>query len=86
MAGVCAAFAAAYETTTDQIVAAYDRMSVNLPTSSGNEATLRVAERAYEHGKLNAMELHTHWNQVGSGDRTSKHAKTMMNRDAPFQR
>ena len=66
--GVCGAFAAAYECTTEDIVAAYDRMSVNLPTSSGNEAALRVASRSFEHGKLNAQELHTHFNQDGYGD------------------
>ena len=55
----------AFETAYGEpAVAAYDRPSVNLPTSSGNEASLRVAERSFEHGKLNAMELHTHFNQV----------------------
>lgn len=66
--GVCGAFAAAYECSTEDIVASYDRMSVNLPTSSGNEAALRVASRKFEHGKLNAQELHTHFNQDGYGD------------------
>lgn len=66
--GVCGAFAAAYECSTEDIVASYDRMSVNLPTSSGNEAALRVASRSFEHGKLNAQELHTHFNQDGYGD------------------
>jgi len=66
--GVCGAFAAAYECSTDDIVASYDRMSVNLPTSSGNETTLRVAGRTFEHGKLNAQELHTHFNQDGYGE------------------
>ena len=55
------------ETTTDGIVASYDRMSVNLPTSTGNEASLRIAERGFGHGKLNAQGLHTHFNQDGYG-------------------
>ena len=43
----------AFETAYGEpAVAAYDRPSVNLPTSSGNEASLRVAERSFEHGKL----------------------------------
>ena len=55
----------AFETAYGEpAVAAYDRPSLNLPTSSGNEASLRVAERSFEHGKLNAMELHTHFNPV----------------------
>ena len=37
---------------------------MNLPTSSGNEAALRVAEQWYPHGKLQAGGLHTHFNQV----------------------
>ena len=40
-------------------------MSVNLPTSTGNPAAARVAENSFDHGKLNAMGLHTHWNQDG---------------------
>ena len=59
--GVLGGFAAAYG--TDEIVSAYDRMSVNLPTSTGNPASLRIAENSFDHGKLNAMGLHTHWNQ-----------------------
>jgi hypothetical protein len=66
--GVCGAFAAAYECSTEDVVASYDRMSVNLPTSSGNEAALRIASRKFDHGKLNAQELHTHFNQDGYGD------------------
>ena len=41
-----------------------DRMMINLPTSTQNEATLAMAERNYRHGKLNAQGLHTHYNQV----------------------
>ena len=63
--GVVRAFEAAYG---EPAVAAYDRMSVNLPVTSGNPAALRVAETRYSHGKLNAMGLHTHYNQDGYGD------------------
>lgn len=63
--GVVRAFEAAYG---EPAVAAYDRMSVNLPVTSGNPAALRVAETGYSHGKLNAMGLHTHYNQDGYGD------------------
>ena len=43
-------------------MADFDRMSINLPTSSGNEAALRVAGQSYPHGKLGvAQEMHTHW-------------------------
>ena len=59
--GVVRAFEAAYG---EPAVCAYDRPSVNLPTSSGNEAALRVAEQWYPHGKLHAGGLHTHFNQV----------------------
>ena len=45
-----------------------DRMMINLPTSTQNEATLAMAERNYRHGKLNAQGLHTHYNQDGYGD------------------
>jgi hypothetical protein len=42
--GVIDAFHAAYGTQDDsELVAAYDRMSVNLPVYSGNPAALRVA-------------------------------------------
>ena len=63
--GVVRAFEAAYG---EPAVAAYDRMSVNLPTSSGNPAALRVAKNTFAHGKLNANGLHTHYNQDGYGD------------------
>jgi hypothetical protein len=63
--GVVRAFEVAYG---EPAVAAYDRMSVNLPTSSGNPAALRVASQTFAHGKLNANGLHTHYNQDGFGD------------------
>ena len=59
-------FAAAYGDS--EVLAAYDRMMINLPTSTGNEHTLRTAETQYEHGKLNAAGLHRHWNQDGYED------------------
>jgi ectoine hydroxylase-related dioxygenase (phytanoyl-CoA dioxygenase family) len=49
-------------------LAAYDRMMINLPTSTGNEHTLRTAATSFQHGKLNAAGLHTHYNQDGYGD------------------
>ena len=64
--GVVGGFQAAYG--TQEVVAAYDRMMINLPTSTGNEASLAQASRQYTHGKLNAQGLHTHWNQDGYGD------------------
>jgi hypothetical protein len=63
--GVVRAFEAAYG---EPAVAAYDRMSVNLPTSSGNPAPLRIAATTFKHGKLAANSLHTHFNQDGYGD------------------
>jgi hypothetical protein len=64
--GIVGGFAAAYGDS--EVLAAYDRMMINLPTSTGNEHTLRTAETRYEHGKLNAAGLHTHWNQDGYED------------------
>lgn len=64
--GVVAGFRAAYD--GEPIVSAYDRMSINLPTSTGNAASLRVAGVQHEHGKLNASGLHTHFNQDGHGE------------------
>ena len=43
-------------------------MVVNLPTSTGNESALQVAQTDYAHGKLNAAGLHTHYDQDGFGD------------------
>jgi hypothetical protein len=62
--GVMGAFHAAYGTPEDptpSLVAMYDRMSVNLPTSSGNPETLRVAAESTQHGKFGvAQQMHTH--------------------------
>jgi hypothetical protein len=63
--GVIQAFHAAYGTQQDaELVAAYDRMSVNLPLSSGNPATLRMAAATSQHGKFGvAQRMHTHLGQ-----------------------
>ena len=63
--GVINAFHAAYGTQHDsELVAAYDRMSVNLPISSGNPAALRIAAATSEHGKFGvAQRMHTHIGQ-----------------------
>jgi hypothetical protein len=63
--GVIQAFHAAYGTHDDsELVAAYDRMAVNLPISSGNPAALRVAATASQHGKFGvAQRMHTHVGQ-----------------------
>jgi hypothetical protein len=63
--GVIKAFHAAYGTHEDsELVAAYDRKSVNLPVSSGNPAALRVAAATSQHGKFGvAQRMHTHVGQ-----------------------
>lgn len=63
--GVISAFHAAYGTHDDsELVAAYDRMSINLPVSSGNPAALRVAAATSQHGKFGvAQRMHTHMGQ-----------------------
>ena len=63
--GVINAFHAAYGTRDDaELVAAYDRMSVNLPVSSGNPGALRVAAATSQHGKFGvAQRMHTHVGQ-----------------------
>jgi hypothetical protein len=63
--GVKSAFHAAYGTHDDsELVANYDRMSVNLPVSSGNPAALRVAQATSQHGKFGvAQRMHTHVGQ-----------------------
>lgn len=63
--GVINAFHAAYGTHDDtELVAAYDRMSVNLPIASGNPAALRVAAATSQHGKFGvAQRMHTHLGQ-----------------------
>jgi hypothetical protein len=58
--GVNSGFRAAYR--EDDLTAAYDRMSVNLPTATGNKTVLQKAATSYEHGKLDMMDLHTHAN------------------------
>jgi hypothetical protein len=46
---------------TKELVANYDRMSVNLPTSSGNPEALRVAATTTQYGKFGvAQQMHTH--------------------------
>jgi hypothetical protein len=68
--GVINAFHAAYGTHDDrELVAAYDRMSVNLPVSSGNPAALRVAAATSQHGKFGvAQRMHTHVGQFYGPD------------------
>jgi hypothetical protein len=63
--GVINAFHAAYGTQHgSELVAAFDRMSVNLPVSSGNPAALRVAAATSQHGKFGvAQRMHTHVGQ-----------------------
>jgi len=63
--GVIGAFHAAYGTQHDgELVAAYDRMSVNLPVSSANPAALRMAAASSHHGKFGvAQRMHTHQGQ-----------------------
>ena len=73
--GVLAGFAAAYQVPENQLVADFDRMSINLPTSSGNEAALRVSDRRYPHGKLGvAQEMNTHWTDYYGPDHTNYYA------------
>lgn len=59
------AFAAVYG--TDEIVAAYDAMSINRPTSTGAKNVQERAATVFEHGKLNGNTLHTHFDQEGYG-------------------
>lgn len=68
--GVIHAFHAAYGTHDDsELVAAYDRMSVNLPVSSGNPEALRVAAATSQHGKFGvAQRMHTHLGQFYGPD------------------
>jgi hypothetical protein len=63
--GVIEAFHAAYGTHDNaELVAAYDRMSVNLPVSSNNPAARRVAAATSQHGKFGvAQRMHTHAGQ-----------------------
>jgi hypothetical protein len=68
--GVIQAFHAAYGTQSDrELVAVFDRMSVNLPVSSGNPAALRVAAATSQHGKFGvAQRMHTHLGQFYGPD------------------
>ncbi|HTV17348.1 MAG TPA: phytanoyl-CoA dioxygenase family protein, partial [Polyangiaceae bacterium] len=67
--GVVSAFHAAYGTHGSELVAVYDRMSINLPISSGNPATLRVAAATSQHGKFGvAQRMHTHLGQYYGPD------------------
>jgi hypothetical protein len=63
--GVINAFHAAYGTHDDsELVAAFDRMSVNLPVSSGNPGALRMAAATSDHGKFGvAQRMHVHLGQ-----------------------
>ena len=63
--GVVDAFHAAYGTHDGgELVAAYDRMSVNLPVSSGNPVAQRIAAATSHHGKFGvAQRMHTHSGQ-----------------------
>gem|GEM_PF-2012434 len=59
--GVIAGFQAAYQ--EQDLTAAFDRMSINLPTATQNEGVLqRLASTNHAHGRLNMQELHTHKN------------------------
>lgn len=59
--GVIAGFEAAFG--EQGLTAAFDRMSVNLPTASNNKAVQqRLAATGHAHGRLNMQELHTHKN------------------------
>lgn len=68
--GVINAFHAAYGTQDDaELVANFDRMSVNLPVSSGNPAALRVAAATSQYGKFGvAQRMHTHIGQFYGPD------------------
>lgn len=57
--GVIQGFATAIG--TPDLTAAYDRMSINLPTSSNNPVALERAAQTFEHGKFGVMQrIHTH--------------------------
>jgi len=68
--GVIQAFHAAYGTHEDsELVAAYDRMSVNLPVASSNPAALRMAAATSQHGKFGVSQrMHTHLGQFYGPD------------------
>jgi len=59
--GVIAGFQAAYQ--EQDLTAAFDRMSINLPTATRNKGVItRLSETNQAHGRLNMQELHTHKN------------------------
>ncbi len=59
--GVIAGFQAAYQ--EQDVIPAFDRMSINLPTAAENEGVQRrLAATNHAHGRLNMQELHTHKN------------------------
>jgi hypothetical protein len=59
--GVIQGFATAIG--TPDLTHAFDRMSINLPTSSGNPVTMERAAQSYDHGKFGVMQsMHTHKN------------------------
>ena len=61
--GICGGFAAAYG--TDELVTAFDRMSVQRPSTCGSEAVGRI-KRGSE--SFDQRHLHTHFNQDGFGE------------------
>ena len=58
--GICGGFAAAYG--TDELVTAFDRMSIQRPSSCGSEGVKNI-KRGEE--SFDQRHLHTHFNQVG---------------------
>lgn len=68
--GVLEAFHTAYGTHADsELIASYDRMSINLPVSSGNPEALRVAAATSQHGKFGvAQRMHHHLGQFYGPD------------------
>ena len=55
--GVLAGFACAFGIGTPGLVCSFDRMSINLPTSSAHPAAEARAQRGYRHGKLDMQEM-----------------------------
>ena len=60
--GICGGFAAAYG--TDELVTAFDRMSVQRPSTCGSKAVQNI-KRGEE--SFDQRHLHTHFNQDGFG-------------------
>ena len=61
--GICGGFAAAYG--TDELVTAFDRMSIQRPATCGSE---RVQNIKRGEDAFDQRHLHTHFNQDGFGD------------------